>query len=170
MEVWKDISGYEGLYQVSNLGRVRSLNYNRTGEIRILKPIVNKFGYCVVWLCNESGRNNRQIHRIVADAFLDKVDKFCIVNHKNEIKTDNRVENLEWCTQKYNCNYGTGVERQVKNNPQCIRVIIDGKQFDSIKQAAEYFGEGFSSLSNAFRRGQTIFKGHKIERMKEYLS
>lgn len=120
-EVWKDIQGYEGLYQVSNLGRVKHLPYeymiNNTKIIKkehILKPHKNNCGYMLVSLFKS--RKNRQffLHRLVAKAFIPNTNNLPEVNHKDEDKTNNRLSNLEWCTRKYNINYGTAIERSVK--------------------------------------------------------
>ena len=102
-EIWKDIAGYEGLYQVSNWGRVRN-----TRRVRILKPNLLKAGYYQVALY-EGKRISHcfKVHRLVAAAFIPNPNNLPCVNHKNEIKTDNRVENLEWCDERYNSNYGT---------------------------------------------------------------
>ena len=100
-EIWKDIDGYEGLYQVSNLGRVKSFNYNRTGKEMNLKPVntCNGFGYLYVNL-NKNGKTRLfYIHRLVAKAFLENPDHKSDVNHKDENKTNNCVENLEWWNQ-----------------------------------------------------------------------
>ena len=124
METWKDIQGYEGLYQVSDLGRIRSLgrvcnsknNSKSKKRERILTQEVTVFGYCRVRLFNSEGNAKHYMtHRIVAKAFIGEVDGFEI-NHKNEIKTDNRVENLEIVTSKQNCNYGTRNKRISKKN------------------------------------------------------
>lgn len=106
-EIWKDILGYEGLYQVSTLGRVKSLNYNRSGKERIMKPVLYGNGYYIVKLCKNGKQKRFSVHRLVAEAFLYKIPKGLVVNHLNQEKTDNRLENLEIVTQKENVNHGT---------------------------------------------------------------
>jgi hypothetical protein len=119
-EVWKDVEGFEGLYQVSNIGRIKSfVKSNRYHDAeRILNPTIRN-GYKYVFLCNN--RKNRTtkgkhylVHRLVAKAFVinPKPDDFCYVNHKDENKLNNRFDNLEWCDIKYNNTYGTGSLRQ----------------------------------------------------------
>ena len=110
-EMWKDIPGYERLYQVSNLGNVRSLNYNRTGEIKLLKQSTNKHEYKLVSLCKNGKTKTCKVHRLVAIAFIPNPNNLPIINHKDEDKTNNNVNNLEWCTYEYNVNYGTRNER-----------------------------------------------------------
>lgn len=117
-ENWRDIKGYEGLYQVSNMGRVKSLPRKTPAGIRgggILKHDLCH-GYLRITLCKNGKIKHFFIHRLVAEAFLDNPDNLPQVNHINEDKTDNRVENLEWCTQEYNLNYGTRIERVCKSN------------------------------------------------------
>lgn len=137
-EIWKDIEGYECLYQVSSYGRVKSLERkvktinNGTeclkyiGE-RILKPKINRGGYKVVLLYNQSKRKYITVHRLVANAFIPNPNNYHVINHKDECKTNNIVwvnedgtidqekSNLEWCTQEYNANYGTAIERKKKD-------------------------------------------------------
>lgn len=113
MEIWKKIEDYEN-YEVSNYGRVKSLNYNRTGKEKILKTGVIE-GYLVVGLCKEGVQKNHLVHRLVASAFIENPNNYPIINHKNEIKTDNTIQNLEWCTHFYNINYGTRTERSVQS-------------------------------------------------------
>ena len=111
-EIWKDIEGYEGRYQISNRGNVKSLNYNHNGKEKILKPIINnKHGYAYVGLHLEGKTKNYYIHRLVAIAFIPNPDNLPEVNHRDENKENNTVENLEWCDRAYNCNYGTHNKR-----------------------------------------------------------
>jgi len=101
-EIWKDVLGYEELYQVSSLGRVKRLAGYRVPEERILQPWRNAAGYLAVGLWRDGRRKHMLVHRLVAIAFLGKAPPGCEVNHKNGIKDDNRVENLEWVTQSEN--------------------------------------------------------------------
>lgn len=119
MEEWKDIDGYEGLYQISNLGRVRrlptevinSFGVRRFFEGGILNP-TNSQGYLIVDLSRGGFRKHYLIHRLVAQAFLENPNSLPFVNHKDENKSNNTVDNLEWCTPQYNTNYGTSIERR----------------------------------------------------------
>lgn len=122
-EIWKDIEGYEGMYQVSNYGRVRSLNYNHTKQIIILKNRIDKDGYARICLNYKKNKSISSIHRLVAKAFIQNPDNLPCINHKDEDKTNNFVyinedgtvnlekSNLEWCTVKYNNVYGTRLKR-----------------------------------------------------------
>lgn len=116
-EIWKDITGYEGLYQVSNLGNVKSFRgstkYGKPKEF-ILKPSVINSGYGVVTLYSGTSKSKHQIHRLVASAFIPNPFNLPCVNHKDENKLNNRVENLEWCTYQYNNNYGSAKIRASK--------------------------------------------------------
>lgn len=111
IEEWKDVPGYEGLYQVSSLGRVKKLNYRQTGKERIIKQRVRGKGYMAVSLYNNGQTKDFYVHRLVAEAFIPNPDNLPQVNHKSEVKTDNSVSNLEWCTLLYNINYGTRSKR-----------------------------------------------------------
>lgn len=117
-EIWKDVQGYDGLYQVSSLGRIRSLgrkckaknNSTQSKRPRILTQEITVFGYCRVRLFNSEGMaKHYAVHRLVMEAFSGPSD--CQVNHINEIKTDNRLVNLEYCSAMQNCNYGTRNKR-----------------------------------------------------------
>lgn len=120
-QCWKDIPGYEGKYQVSNTGRVRSLNYMRTGKSKVMKPSTNKLGYKGVGLRKNGKCTKYYIHRLVALAFIPNPLNLPQVNHIDENKTNNVVWNLEWCTQEYNNNYG--------NRNKKISEAHKGRQF-----------------------------------------
>ena len=102
-EIWCPIKGYEGLYEVSDKGRVRSL---KSGKERILKPLRITCGYLQVQLWKNGKQKMYLIHRLVAQAFIPNPDNLPEVNHKDEDKENNSVKNLEWCDRKYNINYG----------------------------------------------------------------
>ena len=106
MEIFKDIPGHEGLYQVSNLGNVKSLNYNKTKLERILKPGINLGGYKIVILSKCGDKKTRQVHQLVAIAFLNhKLSGFeLVVNHKDFNRLNNNVDNLEIVTTRENTN------------------------------------------------------------------
>lgn len=108
-EIWKEIEGYEGLYEVSNMGRVRSLDrsvIHRGKQMvlkgRVLKPGTNKEGYHFVILCKEGKKKLTRVHRLVAEAFIQNLDNKPCIDHINTERTDNRVENLKWCTYSEN--------------------------------------------------------------------
>ena len=123
-EIWKDVKGFEGLYQVSSFGRVKSLSkrffvsnqFGKTNKIRItkeriLRPQLNKYGYLCVTLCKNGIHTLSVVHRLVAKTFIENKNNHVCINHKDENKMNNCVDNLEWCTVKYNQNYGTIKER-----------------------------------------------------------
>ena len=110
-EIWKDIEGYEGLYQVSNLGDVRSLKYAGGNKVKLLKQTTNKGGYKQVILHKDGKRKNYKVHRLVAMVFISNPNNYKEVNHKDENPSNNDVSNLEWCTSEYNKNYGTRTKR-----------------------------------------------------------
>lgn len=119
-EIYKDIEGYEGLYQVSNLGNVKSLKDNN-GKYRekILKPSIRK-GYLKVNLCKNKTIKNYSVHRLVAIAFITNTHNFPCINHKDENKKNNVVSNLEWCSYKYNLEYNNGQKRRGKANSKSL--------------------------------------------------
>lgn len=148
-ETWKAIPGYEGLYEVSNLGRVKSLDYNHTGKDGILKPENSTHGgYLRVHLCKDGKTRNLRVHRLVAEAFLPNPNNLETVNHKDEVKTNNVVDNLEWMSQKDNNNYGTRNMRASETNINNLGVSKAVQMLD--KQTGELLGT-FSSIRVAER-------------------
>lgn len=110
-EEWRDIVGYEGLYQISNKGRVRSLNYRQKQEAHILKLSFNKKGYLMAGLTKNGHLKTIVVHGLVAKTFIPNPYNLPQINHKDEVKTNNVVDNLEWCTNQYNHDYGTHNKR-----------------------------------------------------------
>lgn len=153
-EIWKDIAGYEGYFQVSNLGRVKSLErvvktHDRLGGFRkkkerILKcvPLKNKYLHVCLWKDNEA--KTFLVHRLVANAFIPNPSCLPQVNHKDERRDNNNVSNLEWCTANYNSNYGSRTERSsIAKYKRVCMFDMEGnliKEFDSLKQAQMYIG------------------------------
>lgn len=145
-EVWKDIRGYEGLYQVSNKGRIKALSkttvihsdnsFNgskRYREEKIHRCQLQKDGYVRTHLYKDNKRQNVKVHRIVAEAFIPNPDNYPMVNHKDEVKSNNCVENLEWCSNSYNVQYSAH-KRHKK-----VKCLTTGKVFDSRKEAKEFY-------------------------------
>lgn len=122
-EIWKPVVGLENLYEVSNKGNVRSLNYKRQGIVHNLILLNNTHGYKSVMI----GGKSRTVHRLVAVAFIPNPNNYPQINHKDENKANNCVENLEWCTPKYNINYGEHNEKisraMMGNKHQAGRVL-----------------------------------------------
>lgn len=180
IEVWKDIKDYEGLYQVSNLGRVKSLErtrnncYNSMSKIKehILKPSITKCGYYNVVLSKDNNKKHKLIHRLVAEAFIDnKYNKTCI-NHINECKWDNAVWNLEWCTHKENNNYGnhniklsiskTGKYNRKDVSKPVLQYTVDGQfiaEYPSMLEAQRqtgFFQTGIGQCCRGNKKYSTV--------------
>lgn len=141
MEIWKDIKNYEGLYQISNLGNVKSYHKRSNGNLLKL-PI--KRGYYQVGLRKNGTRKYYQVHRLVAETFIENKDNLPQVNHKDENKLNNNVDNLEWCTVSYNNTYGSRIERVVASNKNRQPVVLYDINGNFI---AEYF-----SIMDAVRK------------------
>ena len=142
-EIWCQIKGYEGQYQVSDKGRVISLKF---GNERILKPIRVPKGYLMVNLCKNGEKNKCYVHRLVAQAFIPNPDNLPQVNHKDENKENNYVQNLEWCSDKYNINYGTRTKRQAEKLSKPIlqytksgKLVREWKSTHDVERNLGYF-------------------------------
>lgn len=167
-EEWKQVAGYEGLYEISNLGRVKSLKANK-GKVRekILRQGKMKNGYLKVIFHKEGKVKTFLIHRLVATAFLDNPSNLRCVNHKDENKENNCVDNLEWCTHQYNVNFGTCQKRiSDKLSKQVYQYTKDEKLvaiWDSTKECKlRGFSQGNVSqcCRNCFKReGNNVYKG-----------
>ena len=167
-ELWKDIQGYEGLYQVSNMGRVRSLDhettYSRKGipittrrKGQMLRPVTRRHGYLGVMLYGKGGHKTRgfttfSVHQLVARAFVDNPNNYDEINHIDEDKTNNRADNLEWCDRKYNTNYGTTQTRRsavIRNNPKrskrIMQISLDGELIKIWPSFGEIRRNGYSA-------------------------
>ena len=162
-EIWKGIPGYDGIYEVSNMGEVRSLPRvinmpSKIGNIyplhhkgKVLKKIVNNKGYFYVALCGKKAL----VHRLVAMAFIPNPNNLPLVNHKDENPKNNCVENLEWCTQKYNLDYGTSRARGAQ---KCWVAVIgtdkDGREhyFSSMREAEVKTGVDYRNITDCCRK------------------
>lgn len=143
MEIWKEIIGFENVYEISNYGKVRAYKSKKT-----LKPWISHDGYVVIKLKN---RKNYKIHRLVAKAFIPNLKKLPCVNHKDENKQNNYVENLEWCSRKYNINYGNRNKITAKKLSKPVQQIDLSSNviatFNSMKEASDITGVGVGNIS-----------------------
>ena len=161
-EEWRDVVGYEGRYQVSSMGRVKSLERKvtkgdgeRTVKERFLKPNVSYGGYLMVALYAGGKRKMLKVHRLVCQAFHDNPDNKSDVNHINEDKADNRACNLEWCTRRENINHGTHNERSGKTRSKPVaQYTLDGelvKKWPSAMEAQRQAGFYCSNICKTAR-------------------
>lgn len=188
IEIWKDIEGYEGMYQVSNMGRVRALDRvkpNSGGQIakgHILPQSDNGHGYRFVSLWKFNKGRRFYVHRLVASAFIPNPNNFPIINHKDEDKSNNRYENLEWCTQKYNINYGNHMKRLKEsyiangNNRPIDVYDMKGtflKTFDCSNEVCKEIGINRRGLYLACQGVTKSYKGYRFafhgEPLKPYM-
>lgn len=150
-EIWKDIPGYEGLYQVSNLGSVR-----RDGKLRAYGMCR---GYPQVSLCKNGLVRMYYVHRLVAEAFVPNPDQHPIVNHKDENPLNSRADNLEWCTYSYNMSYGSAQG----NKEKAVEQLLDGKVVKRWNSMAEARRAGYSqgNISECCNGRRTSHKGYE---------
>lgn len=167
-EIWRAIKGYEDLYEVSNYGKVRSLFRYK----KILKPIVGIQGYLYVTLYDKNKKQkSKRIHQLVAQAFISNPNNLPFVNHKDENVKNNVYSNLEWCTAKYNCNYGTRLQRiAAKNNKPILQFDLNGnfiKEYESITQASKELNNSLNNISQCCLGRSRTSKGY-IFKFKNY--
>ena len=162
VEIWRPIQGYEGLYEVSNLGNVKSLSRNA-----LLSKHRNNRGYLSVSLYKENVGKHYLVHRLVAQAFINNPFNLPYVNHKDENPINNVVSNLEWCSQSYNVNYGSAQERLSSKKISKKRGLkiaqyranILVKTYDSASQIQRELGYNTTPILNCCRRG--YYRGGK---------
>lgn len=123
-KVWKEIKGYDGRYLISSSGNVISLNYRRTNKAKMLTWKINNKGYAWVELWKNGVKEQRLIHRIVAETFIDNPEGYKIINHKDENPLNNDVDNLEWCDQSYNTIYSLELHPERKNKGKNMGLAI----------------------------------------------
>lgn len=188
-EIWKPIKDFEGLYEVSNMGNVRSLNYRCTGEIKILKLCKDKDGYMVVNLYKNKKLYRKSVHRLVAATFIPNIDNKPQVNHIDGDKTNNRVSNLEWCTNSENQHHAwaTGLKKiteehkrkigeankgkyKGENNPQSrqVRCITTDETFNCMIEGATKYNVDPSHISKCCKgkaksAGKNPVTGEKLK-------
>lgn len=160
-EIWKDITDYENLYQVSNLGRVKSLRSDK-----ILKQYVNHQGYAQVTLSLNNIRCLKRVSRLVGYAFLSKNDVHTQINHIDENKLNNIVNNLEWVTSKDNINHGTRTARMQRTQGTKI-TCSNGKTYMSMSQASRELNISISSISHHLSGKITHVGGYTFKKVEE---
>ncbi len=156
-EKWKVIAWVSDNYQISSFGNILSLNYNKTGKSKLLKPFKSKCKYLQVTL--EGKRYS--VHRLVAEAFIPNPDNLPYINHKDENGLNNHVDNLEWCTAKYNTNYGTckrriGEANQNSNTKEVSQYDLEGnfiRRYKSRAEASRITGVGIMGISMCCQGG-----------------
>ena len=171
-EIWKDIEGYEGLYQISSQGRVRSLDRTivySNGNVHkyygsFKKQSFDAGGYKIVTLSKNSKTTTHKVHRLVAKAFIENPKNFKNINHIDEDKTNNNVDNLEWCDTAYNNSYGTRLERVSKTaGTPIVQLTIDGdyvNTYNSISAAAKSVGGNAAPIRDVLVGNSYISYGY----------
>ena len=151
-EIWCPIKGYESIYEVSDKGRVKSVKF---GKERILKPRRTPQGYLLVCLCKNGEIKQCLVHRLIAQTFIPNPDNLPQVNHKDEDKENNSVQNLEWCDRKYNINYGTRTQRQAEKISKPVlqyeksgEFVKEWKSTHDVQRNLGYFHNNISNCCN----------------------
>lgn len=167
VEIWKPVIGYEGLYEVSNLGNIRNVVTNT-----LKKQTITNWGYLSVTLFKNNKGKTIKVHRIVMLAFVGEVSKDVEINHINEIKTDNRLTNLEYCTHEYNVNFGTRTSRVVASLSKPVVLISkngERTKYPSCAEAAHSIGSESTAISQCARhlKYHNTVHGYQVEFVKE---
>lgn len=166
-EFWKEMPDYEGLYLISNKGRVKSCSriknsggrFEYLSKEKMLKPSISKDGYLSVYLCKNGKMKYHALHRLVAIAFIPNDGKLSDVNHKDENKLNNVVENLEWCSKAYNTKYGTRTQRTSRRIQQFTKNGEYIQTFNSVKEASRTLGIGSSNIHHCAVNKEIIKNG-----------
>lgn len=161
MEEWKDIKGYESLYKISNYGNIKSYHKKE----KLLKLNTDKNGYVIVALSKNGKKHYFKLHRLVAQTFIDNPNNYPQINHKDENKRNNNVNNLEWCTSKYNNNYGTRINKVKRKLSKCVyQYTLDNKLIKKWNSLAELKKQGYciSKISETcnHKDGRRIFNNY----------
>lgn len=168
-EDWADIKGYEGLYQVSTLGKVKSLPRHGTySEPHILKVSSDGNGYLQVGLCKNSIYKSHKVHRLVATAFIPNPNNLPEVNHRDENKHNNRVSNLEWCNRNYNVNYGSRTNKTKKPVTQLTKsgeTLATYESLTKVKEALKI--SNISNISNVCKGKRKSAYGYRWKFIEE---
>lgn len=161
-EIWKPVVGYEGLYEVSNIGRVKSLpRKGTTKKEKILRQYNNGDNYIMVFLSKNDIRKKEKVHRLVASAFMPNPNNFPCVNHKDEDRQNNNIDNLEWCTYEYNLNYGTRIKKCSK---PIVQLDIKGnliRIWDSATKVMKELGYKNTVINNCLKGRLKTAYGYK---------
>lgn len=151
-EIWKDVVGYEGLYQVSNLGRVKSLpKYDRLGRFhpeKIKSQVDNGNGYIVVNLKHNGKQKMRTVHSLVAEAFIPNPNNYSEINHIDGNKSNNELQNLEFCTRSFNVIHAIKLGLHSNFGERKVLCVETGVIFNSITSAEQWVGVKGSRISN----------------------
>ena len=165
-EEWKEVYGFDHLYEISNYGHLRTKYAGKRGytkDYRNIEPINNGNGYLRFNLKCNGVQRTVYVHKLVAEYFIENPNGYTEVNHKDEDKTNNHVNNLEWCTHKYNSNYGTRNERASRLNCKRIRCIETEQIFQSITEAAKEMNVVKTSISNCVNGRSATAAGYTWE-------
>jgi hypothetical protein len=161
MEYWKPIVGYEGLYEVSSYGRVKSLPRTTTSG-GILAQSEGKSGYLYVTLCKDNVHVSKQVHRLVAENFIRNDSNLPQVNHLDENPHNNRVDNLMWCTPKQNVNYGNCIAKRSQSNKKAVKQLSASGEFIQVwngaRDASKELGINYKNIS-ACANGKRNYAG-----------